>query len=51
MESQEEERMFNKWELLYQWIYPVDWFESSWVFNTQVKQLYECKQALTEEKK
>lgn len=41
MDPAAEERMFNKWELLYQWIHPVDWYESSYVFNTVVRQIYE----------
>ena len=33
--------MFNKWEVLYQWVHPVDWYESSYVFNTMIRQVYE----------
>ena len=45
MDSTGEEAMFNRWERLYQWIHPVDWFESSFVFNTMVRQIYNSREA------
>ena len=37
MDPLDEECMFNRWEVLYQWVYPVDWYEQSFIFNTMVK--------------
>ena len=43
-----EERNFSIWEQMYQIVYPVDWYESSFFFNYKVKMVY---QASEEERK
>lgn len=48
MDPAKEERMFNRWEQVYQWVHPIDWFESSFVFNMRVRQIYELRTATTE---
>lgn len=41
LDSSGEERNFTEWEQLYQLIYPKDWYESSYIFNRKIKDVYE----------
>ena len=41
-----EEKMFSKFEQIFQVCYPVDWYETSFVFNIAIKEIYDSRQRL-----